>query len=83
MLRADKKDYAICSRSGCGPLFGNYGSGYDILVDDNCNANTNSRTHFGAGHGDRTYANHANIAHFFTGSEHFKVNEIEVFEISD
>jgi hypothetical protein len=82
-LRAEAKGYAIYSYSGYGPLFGNYGSGWDIHVVDNCNANANSSTHFGAGHGDRTYANDADIAHILTGSEYFTVNEIEVFEIGD
>jgi hypothetical protein len=74
-LKAAKKDEAIYCNSSCGPHF------RDIGLSDNCNANTDSGTSsFG-----RTYANDAGLAGatFFTGSERFKVKEIEVFEITD
>jgi hypothetical protein len=74
-LKAEKKDEAILCRSDYGPRFG------DIVVSDNCNANTDSGT---SRFGDR-YTNETGLDHqtFFTGSLFFKVKEIEVFEITD
>jgi hypothetical protein len=73
-LKAKKKHRAIWSDSGWGPdLCG-------IHVSDNCNANTDSCTCLGA-----SYTNDTELGEnaFFTGSEKFKVKEIEVFEITD
>jgi hypothetical protein len=74
-LKAEKKDEAIFCDSGRGPDF------CDICVWDNCNTNTNSFTfNFGI-----SYTNDTGLdgKTFFTGSETFKLKEIEVFEITD
>jgi hypothetical protein len=74
-LNAKMKDDAICCNSDYGPHF------QDIVVYDNSNANTDSYTYqFGD-----TYTNDTGLDGntFFTGSEHFQVKEIEVFEITD
>jgi hypothetical protein len=73
-LRAEEKDEAIWCDSLCGPHFG------DIHVSDDCNADTCSWTHqFGS-----SYKNDTGLdgETFFTGSENFRVKEIEVFEIT-
>jgi hypothetical protein len=74
-LKAEKKDQAISCNSSLGPCF------CDIGVCDSCNTKTCSFTHM---FGD-SYANDTRMDRetFFTGSEHFKVKEIEVFEITD
>jgi hypothetical protein len=73
-LKAEEKDWAIFCHSGRGPEF------YDIWVNDNCNANTNSGTYdFGYGYTNDTRLDGKT---FFTGSGHFQVQEIEVFEIT-
>jgi hypothetical protein len=74
-LRAEWKDHGIVCRSQTGPRFG------DIAVSDNSNANTESATcDFGV-----SYTNDTGLERrtFFTGSDFFQVNEIEVFEITD
>jgi hypothetical protein len=74
-LKAEKKDEAIFYSSGRGPDF------CDIGVWDNCNENTDSFTYsFGT-----RYTNDTGLdgKTFFTGSLHFQMKEIEVFEISD
>jgi hypothetical protein len=73
-LKAEEKDEAIYCYSECGPCF------YDISVWGNCNANTNSWTELG-----RSYPNDTGLdgKTVFTGSWHFRVKEIEVFEITD
>jgi hypothetical protein len=74
-LKAEKKDKAICCFSDWGPCF------YDIGVWDNCTVNTDSYTcYFG---GSYTHDTGLDGKTFFTGSERFKVKEIEVFEITD
>jgi hypothetical protein len=68
------KDRGTCCLPGFGPHF------FDIGVSDNCNANTGSDTlSFG-----NIYTNDTGLdgKTVFTGSEHFQVKEIEVFEIS-
>jgi hypothetical protein len=74
-LKAERKHLAICSYPGCGPFFAD-----DIVVSDNCNANTSSYTSLG-----RFYTNDTGLDQFvvFTGSYYFRVKEIEVFEITD
>jgi hypothetical protein len=75
-LKAEKKHDAIYCASSRGPYFCG-----GIAVRHNCNANTDSYTeYFGDG-----YANDTGLAGstFFTGSERFRVKEIEVFEITD
>jgi hypothetical protein len=76
-LEPERKEYAIDTDSSYCPIFG---SGRDLLVSSQCNTNTSSRTSsFGS-----TYTNNSGVANdkLFTGSSHFKVKEIEVFEIT-
>jgi hypothetical protein len=81
-LRAEKKHRAIHCDSAWGPTFGGFYGGtlHDMLVSGNCDTNTRSFTELGG-----TYANDIGLdgKTVFTGSEHFKVKEIEVFEITD
>jgi hypothetical protein len=74
-LQAKMKDKAIICRSDYGPDF------YDISVWDNCNGDPDSYTSDFGG----VYTNDTGLAGktFFTGSQHFQVKEIEVFEISE
>jgi hypothetical protein len=72
-LKAEKKGEAIVCISSCGPHF------HDICVRDNCTANTNSYTSLGEYYANGTRPNERT---FFTGSGHFTVKEIEVFEIT-
>jgi hypothetical protein len=86
VLKAEKKDEAICCDSDWGPHF------HDIGVFDNCNTNSHSRTYtccantksFTQFFGDN-YTNDTGLNRktFFTGSEYFRVKEIEVFEIGN
>jgi hypothetical protein len=72
-LKAEKKSVAIYCNSEWGPTF------RDIGVFDDCNANTDSGTSLGY-----TYINDTGLDAkiVFTGSFHFQVKEIEVFEIA-
>jgi hypothetical protein len=66
---------AICCDSYCGPNF------LDIGVSDHCNANAGGYTYyFGL-----NYTNDTGLDKkmFFTGSQTFRVKEIEMFEITD
>jgi hypothetical protein len=72
-LNPAKKHQAIYCDSTCGPRF------YDITVNDNCNANTNSYTYLGTAYTNDTELNGYTV---FTGSSTFQVKEIEVFEIT-
>jgi hypothetical protein len=74
-LKAEKKDEALYCDSGFGPCF------CGIAVSDNCHIFTWSDTsHFGS-----CYINDTGLDSktFFTGSENFKVKDIEVFEITE
>jgi hypothetical protein len=64
-----------CSSEEWGPVFGS-----DISVYDDCNTNTESYTRLWF-----VYTNDTGLSGetVFTGSEYFKVKEIEVFEITD
>jgi hypothetical protein len=74
-LKAQNRNEAIYCDSDCGPSF------YDIAVSDNCNTNTQNTTScFGRGYTNDTELDRKT---FFTGSEQFVVQEIEVFEITD
>jgi hypothetical protein len=77
-LKEEQEDFAIACAAEYGPVFG-YGPP-DIFVADNCNQNGNSYTRaFGT-----NYKNATGIdKYFMTGTEKFKVFEIEVFEIKD
>jgi hypothetical protein len=78
-LREDEKHRAINCYSVLGPVFPD-----GIVVDDNCNTNTDSFTRIGKRwRGDCAYANDTNFKYFLTGGEKFTVKEIEVFEIAD
>jgi hypothetical protein len=76
-LKAKKKSEAIYCDSGAGPIFGGYPC--DIYVSDDCNANTRSSTSLGISYTNDTGLD-ARVV--FTGSENFRVKEIEVFEIT-
>jgi hypothetical protein len=74
-LKAEHKKEAIVCRPDWGPSF------RDIYISNECNSNSNSNTeYFGL-----SYANDTGLygTTFFTGSQQFKVKEIEVFEITD
>jgi hypothetical protein len=74
-LKAESQAQAIRSGSKSGPHF------CDIVVDDNCNANTRSYTYnFGGCYTNDTGQDQYS---FFTGSMNFQVKEIEVFKITD
>jgi hypothetical protein len=77
-LKPDRKQEAIVCDSKWGPCFGSKG---DISVYDSCGENAESNTSF-FGYG---YINDTGLSGdtFFTGSQRFQVNEIEVFEIAD
>jgi hypothetical protein len=72
-LRVTEQDHAICCDSARGPHF------RDIVVSDNCNANSKSNTLLGF-----SYINNSGLNEkvLFTGSSSFQVKEIEVFEIT-
>jgi hypothetical protein len=69
--------YAIYCNSAYGPTFG---SGHDIYVANNSDANVSSYTNFGTGYVNYTGREGRTV---FTGAYNFRVKEIEVFEIKD
>jgi hypothetical protein len=74
-LKPTERHYAILCSSGWGPHF------FDIAVSNKSNLNSNSYSrNFGS-----SYNNDTGIHgfRFFTGSEDFKVKEIEVFKITN
>jgi hypothetical protein len=78
-LKDEKKYGAICCDARYGPYFGD-GFSSDMFVSDNCNTNTGSWTQLGRSYINDTELNNQIV---FTGSLYFKVEEIEVFEITD
>jgi hypothetical protein len=72
-VKAEEKHRAIYCNSERGPYFG------DIAVSDDCNGNTGSFTYLG-----HAYTNDTGLDEWvvFTGSQYFRVKEIEVFEIT-
>jgi hypothetical protein len=79
-LRAEKKNRAIYCASTCGPCFGGYSGGRSIAVEDGCNmAATNHTRFFGDAYTNDTGLDNEIV---FTGSATFKVDEIQVFEIT-
>jgi hypothetical protein len=74
-LNAACKQKALRCDSQWGPFFGD-----DIMIVDQCNASTESYTFL-----DYSYTNDTRLEAdvVFTGSQCFKVREIEVFEITD
>jgi hypothetical protein len=75
-LMIDKRTWAIYSESRYGPSFS-----YDMLVSNDCNANTQSHIRLGC----HSYINDTGLDGniVLTGSHHFQVKEIEVFEITN
>jgi hypothetical protein len=73
-LKVEKKHEAIHSLANVGT------NCCDIGVSDNCSTNTGNATYLGS-----TYINDIGLdgGTFFTGSERFKMKEIELFEITD
>jgi hypothetical protein len=74
-LKSNKRRNAIACGAAWGPYF------CDIGVSDRCNANSDSfadllGTHYGSNIG-------SDMMTFLTGSRHFTVQEIEVFEIRE
>jgi hypothetical protein len=76
-LKPEQKQYAIYSHSKHGPDFGDN----CLSVLDNSNASTNSRTGYFGDQYDSISGRRE--GDFLTGSTHFTVKEIEVFEITD
>jgi hypothetical protein len=76
-LIAKEKDWAISCDSERGPCFGCVPS--DIYVCDDCISCAGSHTSLGP-----TYIKDSGLAReiVFTGSKHFQVKEIDVFEIA-
>jgi hypothetical protein len=79
-LKAKRKHLAIDCDSGWGPCFGGFLGFCDMVVSDNCNANTDSYTSLGYSYTNDTGLDGDVV---FTGSLKFRVKEIEVFEITD
>jgi hypothetical protein len=76
-LKAEKKDRAVYCRADVGPSF------CDIILSDSCNVNDDSYG-FMDGSSDDTYRNDTPFGTetLFAKSKHFRVKEIEVFEIT-
>jgi uncharacterized coiled-coil protein SlyX len=75
-LKSEEKAKAIDCRSSYGPCFG-----FDIWVTNNCNGTYDSDSlTFGASYNNDTGLKKER---FFTGAGNFKVQEIEVFEITN
>jgi hypothetical protein len=75
-LKAERKNEAILCASGWGSCFGD-----DICISDKCNENTMSYTYnFGFCYTNDTGLDKKIV---LTGSQRFKVDEIEVFEITE
>jgi hypothetical protein len=77
-LKSTMKQQAIDCNFKSGPYFGC--SPPDMIVSDNCNANTHSFTFLGHIYTNDTGLNNDIV---FTGSRYFQVKEIEVFEITE
>jgi hypothetical protein len=75
--KAETKQSAMNCTSSSGALFR---SGFGIGVLDNCNAKADSWNNFGFSYTNDTGLD-AQV--FLTGSFHFQVRKIEVFEIAD
>jgi hypothetical protein len=77
-IRPERKDHAIWCGKVRGPSFGGKS---DLYVCDRCNQFNSSKT---SGFGD-TYENDTGVegSVLFTGSDCFRVKEIEVFEIGE
>jgi uncharacterized coiled-coil protein SlyX len=73
-LKDEKKQLSIVCAPKSGPFLG------DIRVSGDSNANTDSDTCLGIYYANNTGLDGKTV---FTGSKNFKVNEIEVFEITD
>jgi hypothetical protein len=73
-LKAEKQYMAIICFTDDGPQFG-----YDICVSNDCNANAGSHTFLGYSYTNDTGMDQKT---FFTGAQNFRVQEIEMFEIT-
>ena len=71
-LKTQEQQHAIICEPAYGPVFG---GGYDLLISNNANANTSSRSRLGY-----TYERPPVLQDtFFTGSTNFTVTDYEVF----
>jgi hypothetical protein len=78
-LKAERKDRAILFDTDWGPQFGS-GCGYgDITISSNCHTNTSSMSCLGDSYVNDT----GQDKYFLSGSYHFQVQEIEVFQITE
>jgi hypothetical protein len=76
-LRDNQRAKAICCRRSAGPIFG----GYDIYIADQCNEDASSYSNwFGYSYENRTCIDGKT---FFAGKQFFKVDEIEVFAVTE
>jgi hypothetical protein len=76
-LKSDKKHQAISCNSGSGPDF------YDISVSGQCHSDMESYAYFNGTHDVYKNDTGLNGETLFAGSNCFRVEEIEVFEITD
>jgi hypothetical protein len=81
-LKSDQKKFAIYCLPTLGPAFGN---GFDLSISDNSNVHTNSYAHmFGFTYTNDTGKGGTSPAStFFAGAGHFRLKEVEVFEVAD
>jgi hypothetical protein len=76
-LKEDQKSYAIYGHPSFGVIFG---CGHNLCVYDKCNiTNSNYTTSFGTAYTNDTGLSGDTV---FTGGPHFRVREIEVFELT-
>ena len=77
-LKNDRDKSAVCHYgTGYGPVFG---GGHDLLMYSNCNTNTGSYSNFPYAYEDTT-GKGSSIFSGSTDSNHFNVQEIEVFKV--
>jgi hypothetical protein len=76
-LKADRKQFALYCCSKHGPVFGNRAS--DLSIKPSMTTGNHCHTHgFGCNY---QFDLEVDRKSFLTGSEHFSVDEIEVFEV--
>jgi hypothetical protein len=77
IFKQQRENYAILCNSSYGPVFGN---GHTLSVWDQCHTSNSSYSNFGS-----AYPNDTGIAgnQVLAGTQHFTVEEIEVFEVVD
>jgi hypothetical protein len=74
MLNTEKKDMATRCDCHCGPPFD------DLLIHKKCNTNASIGTSIGFRHVNNTALDGCT---FFMGEPYFRVNAIEIFQITD